>query len=54
MAALHMDWEDKVGAVKPGLYGDLIAVRGIPLQDQAVMKDVAVVIKGGLIFKAPQ
>jgi imidazolonepropionase-like amidohydrolase len=54
IAALHMDWEDKVGAVKPGLYGDLIAVRGNPLQDQAVMKDVAVVIKGGLIFKAPE
>ena len=54
VAALHMDWEDKVGAVRPGLYGDLIAVRGNPLQDQAVMKNVAVVIKGGLVFKAPE
>ena len=53
VAARHMGWEDKVGAIKPGLYGDLIAVRGNPLEDQEVMKDVNVVIKGGLIFKMP-
>ncbi len=53
VAAAHMGWEDKVGAVKPGLYGDLIAVKGDPLEDQSVMKDVPVVIKGGLAFKLP-
>jgi imidazolonepropionase-like amidohydrolase len=53
VAAGHMGWEDKVGAVRPGLYGDLIAVRGNPLEDQEIMKDVEVVIKGGLIFKLP-
>ena len=54
VAALHMGMEDKVGAVSPGLYGDLIAVRGNPLESQAVMRNVEVVIKGGLIFKAPE
>ncbi len=53
VAARHMGWEDKVGAIKPGLHGDLIAVRGDPLEDQEVMKDVHVVIKGGLAFKLP-
>lgn len=50
VAADHMEMPD-VGAVAPGLFGDLIAVRGNPLDDQEVMKDVAVVIKGGLAFK---
>jgi imidazolonepropionase-like amidohydrolase len=53
VAARHMGWEDEVGAVRPGLYGDLIAVSGNPLDDQEVMKDVKVVIKGGLVFKLP-
>ena len=43
----------EVGAVETGRMGDLIAVRGDPLEDQEVMKDVAVVIKGGLAFKLP-
>jgi imidazolonepropionase-like amidohydrolase len=54
VAAEHMGWEDKVGAVKPGLFGDLVAVRGNPLEHQEVMRDVNVVIKGGLIFRLPQ
>ena len=53
VAARHMGWEDRVGAIKPGLYGDLIAVEGSPIEDQGVMQDVAVVIKGGLAFKLP-
>jgi imidazolonepropionase-like amidohydrolase len=53
VAAIHMGWEDRVGAVKPGLYGDLVAVKGNPLDDPATMKDVQVVIKGGLVFKRP-
>ena len=53
VAATHMGWEDRVGAIKPGLFGDLIAVNDNPLEYQEVMKDVGVVIKGGLIFKMP-
>jgi len=52
IAADHMDMPN-VGAVAPGLFGDLIAVRGNPLEDQEAMKDVAVIIKGGLAFKLP-
>ena len=50
--ALHMDMPE-IGAVEAGRLGDLIAVRGNPLEDQEVMRDVSVVIKGGLVFKLP-
>ena len=53
IALKHMGWEDSVGAIKSGLYGDLIAVNGNPLEDPDVMKEVQVVIKGGLAFKLP-
>jgi imidazolonepropionase-like amidohydrolase len=51
VAAKHMGWQDRVGAIQPGLFGDLIAVTGNPLDDPGVMKDVQVVIKGGHIIK---
>jgi imidazolonepropionase-like amidohydrolase len=53
LAARHMGWDDRVGSLQPGRFGDLVAVRGDPLQDIARLQDVAVVIKGGLAFKLP-
>ena len=53
VAARFMGWSDRVGAIEPGRFGDLIAVRGDPLADVAVLQDVRVVVKGGLIFKLP-
>lgn len=53
VAARHMGWDDRVGALEPGRFGDLIAVEGDPLEDITVLEDVAVVVKGGLIFKQP-
>ena len=53
VAARYMGWQERVGALKPGLYGDLVAVRGNPLKDISVLQQVEVVIKGGLVFKAP-
>ena len=51
--AEHMGLQDDIGAIARGRYGDLIAVRGDPLDDMLVMRDVDVVIKGGLVFKVP-
>jgi imidazolonepropionase-like amidohydrolase len=51
VAAHHIGWDDRVGAVQAGRFGDLIAVRGDPLADIARLQDVDVVIKGGLVFK---
>jgi imidazolonepropionase-like amidohydrolase len=53
VAARHMGWDQKVGSLQPGRYGDLIAVKGDPLSDVTRLQDVAVVIKGGLAFKLP-
>jgi imidazolonepropionase-like amidohydrolase len=51
VAATHMDLEQDVGAIEVGRFGDLIAVRGNPLDDIGVLQDVRVVVKGGLIFR---
>jgi len=53
IAARYMGWSDRVGALQPGLMGDLIAVPGNPLEDIGQLQHVALVIKGGLLFKAP-
>lgn len=53
-AAHFMGWADRVGAVTPGRWGDLIAVRGDPLADISVLERVQVVIKGGEVILAPQ
>lgn len=37
----------EVGSLEPGKYADLVAVRGDPLRDITVLKQVDVVIKGG-------
>jgi len=42
-----------VGAIEPGRYGDIIAVRGDPLQNVAVLEHVDAVIKGGQLVKGP-
>ena len=39
--------EDRIGVIAPGRYADIIAVRGDPLTDMTVMRDVRVIIKGG-------
>jgi imidazolonepropionase-like amidohydrolase len=51
IAARYLGWADRVGALAPGLYGDLIAVRCQPLDDVACLQQVEVVVKGGLLFK---
>ena len=51
VAAHYIGWGEKVGAVEAGRFGDLIAVRGDPLQDINLLQDVDTVVKGGLVFK---
>ena len=54
MAARYMGWGKRVGAIAPGLYGDLIAIKGNPLDDISMLENVEAVVKGGLVFKAPE
>jgi len=51
VAAKYIGWADRVGALAPGRYGDVIAVRCRPLEDIACLQRVEVVVKGGLRFK---
>ncbi|WOX07220.1 amidohydrolase family protein [Microbulbifer pacificus] len=51
VAAHFMGWEGQVGALKPGLLGDLIAVKGDPLADIRRLEQVSLVVKGGHVFK---
>jgi imidazolonepropionase-like amidohydrolase len=49
--ALHM--ETKIGAIKEGLFADLIAVEGDPTRDVKALRKVKFVMKGGVIHKQP-
>ena len=43
----------EVGTIAPGAWGDIIAVRGDPLQNVAALEHVDAVIKGGELVKGP-
>jgi imidazolonepropionase-like amidohydrolase len=42
-----------VGVLQPGRYGDIVAVRGDPLRDVALLEHVDAVVKGGELVKGP-
>jgi len=50
-AADLMGWSDRVGALEPGKFADLVAVDGDPLQDITTVQRVKFVMKGGKVYK---
>lgn len=54
VAARYLGWGDRVGAVRPGLYADLVAVPGDPLENIRLLENVSAVIKGGHVIVAPE
>src|SRR5689334_3555322 len=53
LAASFMGWASHIGSIEPDKFGDIIAVKGDPLQDISLLQNVAVVVKGGMLFKKP-
>lgn len=50
-AADHFSLSSEIGSLAPGKAADLIAVKGDPLSDVTVLRDVTSVIKGGVVYK---
>jgi imidazolonepropionase-like amidohydrolase len=46
-----LGWSDKIGAIEPGKWADIIAVDGDPLQDVTTLQHVKFVMKGGEVIK---
>lgn len=53
-AAELLTWQDKVGALEPDHFADMIAVDGDPLKDITVLQHVNWVMKGGVTVKDRQ
>ena len=40
-----------MGQIAPGRYADIIAVAGDPTRDVALLRNVKIVVKGGVVVK---
>ena len=46
-----LGWQGQIGALKPGYWGDVIAVPGDPLKDISGLGKVSFVMKGGVTYR---
>lgn len=43
---------ENIGGIKPGVYADLVAVKGDPIKDIKLLQNVNFVMKGGVVYKS--
>jgi imidazolonepropionase-like amidohydrolase len=53
VAAKTIGSESRLGAIKPGLLADLVAVEGDPTGNIQTLRKVKLVMKGGEIYREP-
>ena len=46
-----LGWSDRIGAIEPGKFADIVAVAGDPLANIAELQNVRFVMKGGVVYK---
>ena len=50
-AAEMLGWQDRIGAIEPGKFADLVAVSGDPIADITELERVRFVMKGGRVIR---
>jgi imidazolonepropionase-like amidohydrolase len=50
-AAEMLGWQDRIGAIEPGKFADIVAVSGDPIADIAELERVRFVMKGGQVVR---
>jgi imidazolonepropionase-like amidohydrolase len=50
-AADLLGWKDRVGALEPGKWADIVAVDSDPTKDVTILEHVKFVMKGGTVYK---
>jgi len=51
VAAQFLGWQDRVGSLTPGHFGDMVALDSDPLTDVTALERVRHVMKGGVVVR---